>query len=180
MPIQPPPPPTTGHPEIDREHAVLLGLLRQLEDVCALSPKPSAACTGCAPAQRLACEFSLIDVLGKVLGYTVDHFAFEEKAMRRLPESRERLAHCGAHIEDHERIAAELRDLALSIQSPDIIRSGRELQAVIRRWLGAHMLTFDVPFAKLLNPGGKPAQPVAPAQTAFSRLSRRAPRLLPV
>lgn len=175
MSMQPPAPLATGHPEIDREHAVLLELLKKLENVCVLPAKPSAACAGCTHAQRLACDFSLVDVLGSVLGFTVDHFAFEEKAMRWLPDSIERSAHCGAHIDDHERISRELRDLALSIDSPDIIRSGVELQVIIRQWIGEHIVNFDVPLVSLMNSGSKPAQSSASAASWIGRFLHRVP-----
>ena len=170
--MPPPDPFTTGHPEIDREHAVLLEMLQQLEKVCVLAPKQGARCADCSHAQHLACDFSLVDVLGRVLGYTVDHFAFEEKAMRWLPESLERSVHCGAHIEDHERISRELRDLALSIESPDVIGSGIELQTIIRQWIGEHILNYDVPLVRLMNSDNKPIQPSPSTGSWVSRLNR--------
>ncbi|OHC66768.1 MAG: hypothetical protein A2045_04395 [Rhodocyclales bacterium GWA2_65_20] len=151
MSIPPLPTLTTGLPEIDQEHAFLLDLLTQLDTVCALTPNPDAACADCTQAQRLSCELVLVSILSKALCFTVDHFTFEEKTMRWLPQSPERSAHCGAHIDDHEKISRELRDIALSIESSDIIRSGVELQEVIRRWLDEHVLNFDIPLVELLQ-----------------------------
>ena len=144
----------TGHEEIDREHAVLLDLLTQLDGVCLVTPMVSAVCTGCSAGRHRACEDALLDILTRVLGFTVDHFAFEEKAMHWLPGSPERAAHCDAHIEDHARISKALHDLAVSLAPADIIGTGIELQTVIRCWLGEHIMNFDLQFVRLLNAEG--------------------------
>ena len=141
----------TGHPEIDREHSVLLDLLQQIDYVCVLPTRPSPGCADCSTTQRQICEMSLVDVLSRVLGFTVDHFAFEEKAMRCIPKSPARSEHCEAHIDEHERISRDLMHLTFSIESSDIVRSGAELQAIILGWLTEHMLNVDVPFVALLN-----------------------------
>lgn len=141
----------TGHEEIDREHEVLLGLIKQLDQVCVLAAR-GAGCPECPTSQHQVCRSSLVIVLGKVLGFTVDHFAFEEKAMHALPVEALGSGYLEAHIRDHERIAFDLHRMAVSIESPDIIRSGIELQAVVRTWLEEHIMNFDVPLARLLQP----------------------------
>lgn len=142
----------TGHPEIDREHAVLLALLKKLDHVCRLQ-KPGIECRGCSARQRGLCETSLVVVMGSILGFTVDHFAFEEKAMRALPDEEAGAAHMQAHIHDHERITRNLRALALSVGSRDLVQSAIEIQSVVRGWLGEHILNFDVPFVGLSRCG---------------------------
>lgn len=140
----------TGHPDIDREHAVLMQLLRQLDDVCTLAAPRSGGCDGCGPSRHGTCESMLVVVMTRVLGFTVDHFAFEEKAMRGLLYDVGRARHLEAHIRDHERIVGELSRLALSIRSPDLAGAAIQLQAVVRSWLGEHILNFDVPMVGLL------------------------------
>lgn len=145
---------TTGHPEIDREHAVLLALLKKLSYVCPLDGR-AAGCRSCSTRQRRFCETSLVVVMGGVLGFTVDHFAFEEKAMRAMPDEPAAAAHMEAHIRDHEKITRNLRELALSIGFRDVFQSAIEMQAVVQTWLGQHILDFDVPFVALSGHGSR-------------------------
>ncbi len=142
----------TGHPEIDREHAVLLALLKKLTYICPLDGR-ATECRSCSSRQRQYCETSLVIVMGNVLGFTVDHFAFEEKAMRGMPDIPGAAAHMEVHLQDHERIVRDLRELALSIGFRDVFQSAIEMQAVVQSWLGRHILDFDVPFVALSGQG---------------------------
>lgn len=141
----------TGHPQIDEEHGTLLGLLGRLESVCVLHK--GSACGMCLRSQRNECWMSLIDILAKVFGYTVDHFAFEEKAMCGLPDAPEKGSHRAAHIEDHERIVATLRDMMLAVDSPDVGTVGSDLEFIVRGWLAEHITKFDIPLVAMLQTG---------------------------
>jgi hemerythrin-like metal-binding protein len=138
----------TGHPEMDEEHAVLLGMLDHLRSAC--PNKHAGACPECGTAQHDACWVALIQLLARVIGYTVDHFAFEEKAMRRIAPI-DVVGHCLSHTNDHERITVALRSVMQPLDAANLKTAGTELEAVIRSWLEQHIMSFDVPLAEFLR-----------------------------
>jgi hemerythrin len=93
---------------------------------------------------------ALIQMLARVIGYTVNHFAFEEKAMRQIAEI-DPGGHSLSHANDHERITVALRSVMQPLGVSNLKTAGAELETVIRSWLEEHIVRFDVPLAELLR-----------------------------
>jgi hemerythrin-like metal-binding protein len=160
----------TGHPEMDEEHAMLLAMLERLRGVC--PNKHVATCPECGAAQHDDCWVALIQMLARVIGYTVNHFAFEEKAMRRIAEI-DSAGHSLSHANDHERITVALRSVMQPLGVSNLKTAGAELETVIRSWLEEHIVRFDVPLAELLRLSEAVAVERGVAEEASRGIERR-------
>lgn len=119
----------TGHAEIDRQHAELL--------VCLAGVK------GFVDGHyAFSAGFTAIQAL---IGYTEEHFAFEEDLLRRMgyPD-------LNTHIEQHKSLVAEVRRQwkRVELEGADI---ASEVVATIERWITDHINVEDLKFAAVVR-----------------------------
>lgn len=123
---------SVGVAEVDRQHKVLIELLNLLHS-------SSTAGKG---------NETLRKVLADLAGYTVDHFAFEEKMLAEhgYPELPE-------HKDSHEKLKGRVVEFK---ESFDAGRSelGVELFMFLRSWLNGHIRGSDRHYGRYLNSVG--------------------------
>lgn len=112
---------STGIPEIDDQHGVLVGLINRLHD----------AMTAGRDVEVLG------DVLSDLVSYTVWHFSFEEQKMAAAdyPET-------AAHKREHVKLTDQVMDLQREFQA------GRQainidVMRFLKDWLMNHIIDVD-------------------------------------
>jgi hemerythrin len=121
----------TGASIIDEEHNAQLVLLDALE-------------TAIRDDQEHA---ALYELLQRLVEHTNLHFLSEQLSMRvHAYEAYE------SHVEEHERLMAEIRDIRTDLESANKTRP-KNLIATLRRWLLIHMETMDQALEEYLKHG---------------------------
>lgn len=118
--------------EIDRQHQNLFALLDELYG--AMQDGQAAEVVG--------------KVLDRVIDYTVDHFAYEEKLMRDAGYPDD-----AAHRAEHAELAEQAKELARRLRA----RQGDVPMATLKflcDWLGRHILGTDKKYAPFLAAKG--------------------------
>uniref|UniRef100_Q47FH3 Hemerythrin HHE cation binding region n=1 Tax=Dechloromonas aromatica (strain RCB) TaxID=159087 RepID=Q47FH3_DECAR len=119
----------TGHAEIDRQHAELLICLAGVKEFVGGQYAFSAG-------------FTAIQAL---IGYTEDHFAFEEGLLRQwdYPD-------LDAHVEQHKSLVAEVRRQwgRVEQEGADI---AREVVETIEGWITDHINVEDRKFSGVVR-----------------------------
>lgn len=141
----------TGHAEIDRQHDSLSQQVNELNSVCEMQRQNGKPCLQCPKEHHLICKDRLAELISKLLGFMLDHFAYEERLMRLLPETDE----CRDHIEQHQYAHAEisrlLSDLTAKLDRGNPAQSALHLRNIIVAWLGRHGEKLDRPLAITLE-----------------------------
>jgi hemerythrin-like metal-binding protein len=117
---------------IDKQHLVLVGLIRQLQEAM-------------AEGRGRAFQHQLID---RLVEYTNHHFRFEEELMSK--HGYELLAE---HIEQHRALTNQVSELHQKIQSHEAI-SNASIMLFLRNWLTDHIMQHDQKYAQVCNPAG--------------------------
>lgn len=106
---------------MEAEHQVQLGLVRALRE--SLGSGPDRAASG--------------ELLRQLLDYSDAHFLSEQLLMRlyAYPAYED-------HVQEHDRLVAELRSLAESWEKGEAESAG-SLLARVEEWLATHMATTD-------------------------------------
>lgn len=141
----------TGHPEIDRQHDRLTQLVDGLNLVCETKRETGGSCLHCPKEHHPVCNDRLAQLISDLLCFILEHFAYEEKLMRILPDTKE----CREHIEQHQYAHAEisrlLSNLTAELDRSNPIQSAQHLQNILVAWLGKHAAIQDVPLATALD-----------------------------
>jgi len=151
---------STGHAEIDRQHAILHELAARFKSVC---PNGGGRlCTLCIAGERRRCARSLEALADGMLSLLAGHANYEEKLMRLLPG----IPKCREHIRKHKAAHAEfvlhLRTSITRIDEQDPQATSSLMHHLVTQWLGEHAAQFDEPL--LAELGGTP-----PVETEFDR-----------
>ncbi len=117
---------------IDKQHLVLVGLIRQLQEAM-------------QEGRGRAFQHQLID---RLVAYTNQHFRFEEELMSK--HGFELLAE---HIEQHRVLTNQVSELHQKIQSHEVI-SNASIMLFLRNWLTDHIMQHDQKYAQVCNPAG--------------------------
>lgn len=141
----------TGHPEIDRQHERLDRIIARLDIVCARSEGTTGGCLACPAESFLACNNRLADLIADLLGFMIEHFAYEEKLMRFLPDSDVCQRHIAAHQQAHGEISRLLSELTANLDRDNPRQSALHLQNIARAWMGGHARMFDSILANSLE-----------------------------
>jgi len=134
----------TGNRTIDLEHQELFAALNAARAICLNSQSSLASCANCNAPRHQHCEHALVDVLGRVLSFVLDHFKTEESIMRDsllLMIDREL---CQVHMEDHAGISAMVERMVRELDSTQTVSLVRELDQLLMRWIAQHIATHDV------------------------------------
>ncbi len=117
---------------IDKQHLVLVGLIRQLQEAM-------------AEGRGRAFQHQLID---RLVEYTNQHFRFEEELM-----SKHGYELLGEHIAQHRALTNQVSELHQKIQSHEVI-SNASIMLFLRNWLTDHIMQHDQKYAQVCNPAG--------------------------
>ncbi len=133
----------TGNRTIDLEHQELFAALKAARTIC-LDLKTHSSCAGCGEARHQQCEQALVDVLGNVLSFVLDHFKTEESIMRDSLLMMIDRELCQVHMEDHAGISAMVERMVSELDSTQTVSLVRELDQLLTRWIAQHIATHDV------------------------------------
>lgn len=127
-----PAPPPTGVGEIDREHALELRVVREIQ---------AALLAGDRDRSRALLE--------RLEAFTEAHFLTEQLLMRQH-------AYPGyeAHEQEHDRLIGELQELARGLASAAPLDGPREVER-LERWLLAHMASADRTLGEFIARAGE-------------------------
>jgi hemerythrin-like metal-binding protein len=119
----------TGNADIDAQHKQLFVIMDELQE--AMKTGQSKAILG--------------RTLGKLVDYTVKHFAFEQSLLRQegYPET-------DAHRLIHEHFTARIKKLKADHDS-GALGVGVELMGTLQTWLADHIKRTDMKYAKELG-----------------------------
>ena len=128
--------PTVGVPEIDAQHAALIGLVNRLHQ---------------AMIQREDRE-TLESIIVELVEHTQQHFAYEEQLMsqHRYPEYAE-------HKADHDALMQHIMDLAEKFRSGDLLLSFA-VMVDLKAWATIHIEKSDGPLGIFLSERGPQAR----------------------
>lgn len=133
----------TGNPAIDEQHDKLAQLANGLTEVCEMQRQTGQFCRQCHPEHQGVCAKRLSLLIGDLLGVMLDHFVYEEKLMRLLPDT----AVCRDHIDSHQFAHAEisrlLSNLTAQMDRENPRQSAIHLGNILSAWLGNHAITHD-------------------------------------
>ena len=135
--------PSTGHHEIDHQHAELDRLIDQVLGFCERRQNGIPDCATCPLEEQTNCRHRAIAMTGALLKFMVGHFRYEDQLMRGLPDN----AVCREHIQRHQRahadISAWVTTLTTRLETSNPYAVGAELQRILTEWTGAHAIGMD-------------------------------------
>lgn len=141
--------PSTGHPEIDKQHATLDHLVDKALAFCSKSPHPTPSCAACSPDQQTICRREAMVLTRELLKFMAGHFRYEEQLMRRLPDNAICRDHVTRHKRDHADISAWASALTAKLATTNPYAIATELSGILTDWTGAHVSDLDSSMVKL-------------------------------
>lgn len=137
--------------EINAEHAVLTNRIVKLERVCeGLDERTS--CKDCPPEKTSGCADALIQEIGDLLAYMVEHFRHEERGMQGSGYAIREGAKYSAHVEDHANISEYFTGIVGEFNDADPCPQAVKLRDLLEMWINTHISEFDA--ALLANLAG--------------------------
>lgn len=141
----------TGHPEIDNEHRLLLRAIEGLRSICEKF-EGAGDCQGCPHASSRGCDNFLVETLGDLLMFLVDHFRNEEDLMRIGRVSLIDRELCERHKEDHAAISHAVQDIVGALAPQRTADHIRRLHTLLENWVSNHIRLHDMVLVRLLAP----------------------------
>jgi hemerythrin-like metal-binding protein len=142
---------STGHPEIDRQHHLLNQIIGGLAHVCQQESRGGSRCNRCVPSEFDNCANQLTSLISDLISFMFEHFAYEEKLMRLLPDSKACKLHIAGHQKAHADISERLAELSSKLGFEDPRQSSLRLSKIITAWMGGHNAKFDAYLASSLE-----------------------------
>ncbi|WP_235893931.1 bacteriohemerythrin [Oceanidesulfovibrio indonesiensis] len=123
---------SVGIDSIDDQHKVLVDLINELNE---------------AMKQRKA-DSVILDILDRLKGYVVEHFAHEEKlfAKHGYPEAR-------SHKDVHQKFVDKVLDFEKQLKSGSVTLS-MEVMKFLKDWLTGHIMGTDKKYSPFLRQKG--------------------------
>jgi len=140
----------TGNPEVDSDHRLLLNTIARLRDVCSGYEKRDD-CKGCSSDRISHCNRDLVDTLGDLLAFLVDHFFAEEQAMREFGLITSERELCDRHKEDHALISDTVLRIVAALDKPQTVMLIRQLHSVLDTWLKHHIELHDAALLRMIR-----------------------------
>lgn len=140
----------TGNPAADNEHRLLLNAITRLRDVCR-DYEQRTNCAGCSPTKTAHCNRDLVDTLGDLLSFLVDHFFAEEQAMKQFGLVTSEKELCDRHKEDHALISDTVLRIVAALDSPQTVVLIRQLHSVLETWVKHHIELHDVALLRMIR-----------------------------
>jgi hemerythrin-like metal-binding protein len=141
----------TGHPEIDRQHEKLAQMIDGLETVCEAKRQTGEPCLQCRRHNMRICGDRIIQLISDLLVFMLDHFTYEEKLMRLLPDTEESRVHIEGHQFAHAEVSRLLSDLTADLDRENPRQTAIHLRNILNAWLGKHSTTYDATLAISLD-----------------------------
>ena len=126
--------------EIEREHAFLSTELGRLRELLACG-QDVAHCNSCNAQKQDSCQNGIDGFLMEFLIFMRQHFAHEDKSMRKENSPADVHDAFESHITAH---ADMMENLTVAIRSPTVRHQGEKLVALIEHWLDDHIRTHDL------------------------------------
>ena len=120
---------SVGLPEIDNQHKQLIGFINSLH----------AAMSAGKGKEVLA------PILSNLVLYTKTHFTFEESLLRVRG-----YAELPSHSRIHQELTRQVLDLQRNLGANELSLT-IEAMAFLKKWLGDHILTHDLAYAKAIG-----------------------------
>lgn len=140
---------TTGHAEIDRQHAILHQYADRFQSFC--SSDKASSCTSCPPMERHRCVQKLTTLANGILSLLAGHANYEEKLMSLLPALQSCREHVRKHKAAHADFALHLQTLLAQLDDEDPKVMSCTLHRAVTEWLGEHASQFDAPLLDKLG-----------------------------
>jgi len=140
----------TGNSEVDAEHRLLLRFLERLRNVCANFDKADD-CEACSRACLRGCDTVLIETLGDLLMFLVDHFRTEEDLMRTERVNLVDREICELHKEDHAAISHAVQKIAADLDPMKTATHIRQLHKLLENWVTNHIRLHDVLLIQMIG-----------------------------
>lgn len=140
----------TGNPEVDTEHRLLLNAIARLRAICP-DYEQHTECGTCSRAPSADCRHSLVDALGDLLTFLVDHFFAEEKAMKEFGLVIEDKELCDRHKEDHAAISDTVLHIVSALDTPQTVVLVRQMHSVLDSWLKHHTELHDAALLEMIR-----------------------------
>lgn len=128
--------------EMGAEHEVIESRVALLSVLCN-APKERTSCSGCAASQPQRCAEGIIESIGALLAYMVEHFRNEERGMQAFGYAAEKKAEYAAHISDHSAISDFFNRIVSQFDDRNPRPQVDEMRQLLRKWLSAHILDHD-------------------------------------
>lgn len=141
----------TGHAEIDQEHRLLLSTLGRLREACLRFDEPRD-CGGCDALTAAQCHNTLVELLGDLLMFLIEHFQKEEAIMKESGLTTREREVCERHKEDHAAISQTILDIVTALDPAQTAHLVRSLHTVLERWQHNHIRLHDQILVRLLPP----------------------------
>ena len=141
----------TGHPEIDNEHRLLLRAIEQLRGICCKFDSVED-CRGCPHATAKGCDNYLVETLGDLLMFLVDHFRNEEDLMKIGRVTLIDREICERHKEDHAAISHAVQDIIAALAPLKTAQHIRTLHKLLENWVSNHIQVHDMVLVRMLSP----------------------------
>lgn len=139
-----------GNSLIDSEHRALLASIDNLKQVCT-DYRHTANCQACDGGRRQGCEHKLLQMLGDVIEYIIEHFEHEESLMRRTLLPVMNTGAYNEHVEAHANISAGVIGILSSLTPEITVEKIRDLELSLHGWLIGHIYQHDLPLADWLK-----------------------------
>jgi len=146
--------PSTGHDEIDIQHAELDHLVDKALAFCDKSNDPAASCAACSPNQQASCRRDVVALIRELLKFMAGHFRYEEQLMRSLPDNAVCREHVRRHKRAHAEISAWVSALTARLATSDPYAIAAKLRSILTEWTGAHASGLDSSMVELQQQTG--------------------------
>ena len=123
---------SVGVADIDTQHKSLVKMTNDLYE---------------AMSEGKAKDF-LLELLGKLADYTVEHFGFEERLMDRYSYLQSSM-----HKAEHKEFVGKVSEFATGLKNGKILLS-LDILEFLKSWLANHILQVDKKFGAFLNTKG--------------------------
>lgn len=137
----------TGISIIDDEHRRLHEFITRLRTICR-DFDSKATCHDCISDRVTHCEEELMDCVGTLLSYMVDHFRHEEDLMKRQGLSAVGHALYLQHTEDHANITNRVAMLTHPGDPMATVKAIAETAAILAAWFESHIKHHDIPMLR--------------------------------
>lgn len=128
--------------EINTEHALLKDRIATLERICeGLDERTS--CAPCSPEKTAGCAKALIQELGDLLAYMVEHFRHEERGMQGCGYADLDDGKYSAHVEDHANISEFFTRIVSDFDERNPCPQAVKLRDLLETWIDTHIGDFD-------------------------------------
>ncbi len=141
--------PSTGHHEIDNQHAELDHLVDKALVFCGEPINSAASCAACSPEQQASCRREVMALTRELLKFMAGHFRYEEQLMRSLPDNDICREHVRRHKRAHADISAWVSALTARLSTAEPYAVAAELRRILADWTGAHASGLDSSMVQL-------------------------------